>query len=49
MINYLFRVSRIHESETKICELHIITNNKLFTIAGADRETVIRIAEDINF
>lgn len=41
-------VAILHESESRICELQIITEKKLFTVAGADRETVLNIAEKIN-
>ena len=42
-------VAILHESESRICELQIITEKKLFTVAGADRETVLNIAEKINY
>ncbi|MDX8047170.1 hypothetical protein SH601_14355 [Gracilibacillus sp. S3-1-1] len=38
----------LHEVDD-ICELHIITTNKLYTVAGADRETVLKIADKIDF
>ena len=39
----------ILHDDSGICELQIITNNKLFTVAGADRETILYIADKINF
>ena len=39
----------ILHDDSGICELQIITNNKLFTVAGADRETILNIADKINF
>lgn len=39
----------ILHDDSGICELQIITNNKLFTVASADRETILYIADKINF
>lgn len=42
-------VAVLHHLVPNICELQIITEEKLFTVAGADKETLMNIAEQIDF
>ncbi|UOQ48438.1 hypothetical protein MUN88_20795 [Gracilibacillus caseinilyticus] len=43
------QIAILHEPVPEVCELQIITEGKLYTVAGADRETVINIAKSISF